>query len=214
MENGKGFEQYLEENSLGWSQKCKIMEGIVNGLKNIHEKNLCLRYFNPQKILIDEFNNAKVCIFTNFGQESNVVYLAPEILLDKGIEGDARASDIYSIGMILYKIIFEKEPFFNIRNKSQLGKKIINGDRPPFIRDIPPLLKELITKCWNGIPSNRPIINELVDFFLNPKRYEFIVGNISDEIKQMVKQVSPEQSSNILEQATSRTLNYCMNFFF
>ncbi|CAI2179864.1 5179_t:CDS:2 [Funneliformis geosporum] len=160
-----------------------LSQEIVIGLKSIiQETHISLGYLNSNNILIDDFNNARISIFTNFRQGSNIAYAAPEILEGNKV---SQASYIYSLGMVFYKIIFEQEPLtrFNDEDRSQFG------------RDIP----EFITKCWKVVPSDRPTINELVDFFSS----EFIFNYDSSQIKQIVNRVfSSEQTSNILEQAT------------
>ncbi|CAG8593630.1 6094_t:CDS:2 [Funneliformis caledonium] len=191
MEDGKGLGQYLKENKLDLNKKYKMMKEIVIGLKNIHDTNISLGYFNSNNILIDDFNNARISIFTNFRQGSKIVYVAPEILGDNKV---SQTSNIYSLGMVLYNIIFEKEPFY------EFPRSINNEDRPLFIRDIPPLLKELLTKCWNTVPSDRPTINEVVDFFSDGFLFDFDPSHIKQIVNRVV---SSEQTSNILEQATS-----------
>ncbi|CAB4430333.1 unnamed protein product [Rhizophagus irregularis] len=90
-------------------------------------------------------------------------------------------SNIYTLGMIFYKIIFEQKPFADIEDKSQFINKIINGTRPQFLQDIPYFLKELILKCWNADPSNRPTIDESENILLQNSIYEFYNFSLNDD---------------------------------
>ncbi|CAG8792397.1 11003_t:CDS:1, partial [Acaulospora morrowiae] len=41
-----------------------------------------------------------------------------------------------------------------------LAIRICNGDRPE-IQDLPPLIVELIKKCWDADPAKRPLAEDL-----------------------------------------------------
>ncbi|PKY30425.1 kinase-like protein [Rhizophagus irregularis] len=122
------LDQYLELNELDWSEKHKIIRNIITLLKNLHENHISLNYFSHENILFRGITsiNVKISIFVSFGSEYIINYTAPEILLETGRKNDP-SSDIYALGMIFYKIIFEQEPFADTEDESQLINKIING---------------------------------------------------------------------------------------
>lgn len=165
------LDQYLELNKLDWSEKHQIIRKTVTLLKDLHENDISLNYFIPENIIICG-RYVKFSIFVSFGPEYNIEYTAPEILQETERKNDP-SSDIYALGMIFYKIIFEQEPFADIEDKSQLIYKIINGTRPQFLQDIPYFLRELILKCWDADPSNRPTVDELENILLQNSIYEF-----------------------------------------
>lgn len=180
--------QYLELNKLDWSKKHKIIRNIITSLKYLHENHISLNYFSPENILCGIY--VKISIFVSFGPECIIEYTAPEILQETGRKNDP-SSNIYTLGMIFYKIIFEQKPFADIEDKSQFINKIINGTRPQFLQDIPYFLKEIILKCWNADPSNRPTIDELENILLQNSIYEFQYYNFSlNDDKQVFQNMS------------------------
>ncbi|RGB31465.1 kinase-like domain-containing protein [Rhizophagus diaphanus] len=182
------LDHYLCRTLLNWSKKHKIIRSIVTLLKNLHGNRVSLNYFSPENILVYG-TSVKFYIFASFGSEYIIEYTAPEILQDTGRKNDP-SSDIYALGMIFYKIIFEQKLFAYIEDKSQLINKIINGARPQFLQDIPYFLRELILKCWDADPSNRPTIDELEKILLQNSIYEFQYYNFSLNDKQEFQNMS------------------------
>jgi serine/threonine protein kinase len=78
-------------------------------------------------------------------------------------------ADVYSYGITCAEILTGKIPFPHPKYKrTELLQKILKGERPPLPDDCPTLLANLITRCWDTDPCNRPgflqVCNELLDF--------------------------------------------------
>jgi serine/threonine protein kinase len=188
------LDQYLELNKLDWSEKHRLIRKIVTILKILHERPIILNNYSPKNILVCKNNiksiSIKFSIFAGFGLENNIAYTAPEVLQTTERKND-QSSNIYALGMIFYKIIFGREPFADIIDESQLTNEIINNVRPHFLHDIPYFLKELILKCLDADPSNRPTIHELENILLQNSIYEFQYYNFTlNDDKQEFQNVS------------------------
>lgn len=92
--------------------------------------------------------------------------MAPEILSVTVIPGTpaTQKGDVYSFAIILEEVILRGGPYDSVRQimsiKSIL-ERVSAHDNPPFRpfvgeRDCPPDLLELMEKCWNDIPDERP----------------------------------------------------------
>src|SRR5581483_1302930 len=79
--------------------------------------------------------------------------MAPEILRGKKY---TQKSDIYSFGIIMNEIISIVPPFNNEPHDEHLALDICRGKRPKIREETPEKLKELIQKCWDANPENRP----------------------------------------------------------
>ncbi|CAI2178838.1 2675_t:CDS:2 [Funneliformis geosporum] len=87
-----------------------------------------------------------------------VPYIAPEIF-----NGDSfsKASDIYSLGMIMWEFTTGFKPFANVEHNTELIIEIIDGKRPEITEDTPECYANLMKRCWNSDPSKRPSIIEV-----------------------------------------------------
>src|SRR6185437_7539696 len=70
-------------------------------------------------------------------------------------------SDIYSFSMILWEFTSGVRPFNHKTHDLQLNLSICRGERPEIIKNIPKCYIQLMEKCWDSDPSNRPTIKML-----------------------------------------------------
>jgi hypothetical protein len=59
------------------------------------------------------------------------------------------------------EFLSEKIPYNNLPHDEFLAIKICKGFRPKISKDVPKLLADLITRCWDAESKNRPIAKEL-----------------------------------------------------
>ena len=89
-----------------------------------------------------------------------IPYLAPEVLSKKPY---TKESDIYSFGMIMWEHTTGKKPFHDREHNHLLISDILNGIRPQITDDTPEFYAELMKKCWDHSPENRPTAQEIWD---------------------------------------------------
>ncbi len=80
-----------------------------------------------------------------------VAYMSPEQAVGKAV--DAR-SDIFSLGSVLYEMIAGK-PAFQRDGRTATLSAIMEEDPPPLSAEIPPGLREIITRCLRKDPAQR-----------------------------------------------------------
>ena len=136
--DGISLSKYLENNpTLSLQELIDICSGILEGLHELHEKNLIHRDIKPANIMI----TSRGPVITDFGvikdlNESTPItvgnqflgtikYAAPELLFGKSYD---KSIDIYSFGMILYELIFKKPCF----DKSMYWSEIIILKKNPI----------------------------------------------------------------------------------
>jgi serine/threonine protein kinase len=89
-----------------------------------------------------------------------IPYLAPEVLSKKPY---TKESDIYSFGMVMWEHTTGKKPFYDRPHNHCLILDILKGERPEITNDMPEFYAELMKKCWNHDPENRPTAGEICD---------------------------------------------------
>ncbi|RHZ69975.1 hypothetical protein Glove_276g24 [Diversispora epigaea] len=161
---------------LTWCDKMKNLFYIALGLAKIHETGLMHKDFHSGNIVNETQTSSYI---TDFGlckpiTENDpekiygvIPYMAPETL-NRGEY--TRASDIYSFGMIMYEVFTSYPPYYNMPHDENLVFSICEGQKPEIKCEIPQLLKDLMEKCWDTDPSNRPKAIELksyLKYYLN-----------------------------------------------
>jgi len=107
-----------------------------------------------------------------------VPYLAPEVLSKKPY---TEKSDIYSFGMIMWEHTTGKKPFHDRPHNHLLISDILNGERPQITNDTPEFYSELMKRCWDHDPENRPTAKEIYDCFV-----EYYKSDITEENKEII----------------------------
>src|SRR5436853_3817303 len=91
-----------------------------------------------------------------------IPYLAPEVLSKKPY---TKESDVYSFGMIMWEFTTGKKPFHDREHNHFLITDILKGERPQITDDTPEFYTELMKRCWDHNPENRPTAEEIRDCF-------------------------------------------------
>ena len=103
-----------------------IAKQILNGLDFLHQSKIVHMDIKPQNILIDEKLNIKITDFSvsfsykNYNRNEKIVlpfsgtnlYMSPEIISRTKIDyEDCSKIDLFSLGVVLYNLAFEKFPY-------------------------------------------------------------------------------------------------------
>ena len=153
-----------------WIIKLLQLNNIINGLEEIHQKNLIHCDFHHGNILniktnILSISDLGLCKPVDYYQTSkkNEIYgvlpfVAPEVLRGQPY---TLASDIYSFSIIMWELLSGVTPFNNEAYNLQLSLDICKGKRPKIIENTPKCYINLMKKCWNNDPLKRPTALEI-----------------------------------------------------
>ena len=156
-------ELILECAPLTPDRSVAIILDVLDGLQACHSFGVVHRDLKPSNILIDDLGRARVADFglardfsaatiTQSGQVLGTpFYMAPENLKD-GRAGIA--TDIYSVGVILFEMLVGSPPFTGNSLAELLGKHI--SQAPPHVPRITKYLDQIVQKCLAKLPSDRP----------------------------------------------------------
>ena len=177
---GDSLAGYLAAGQRTISDLLKIAQKTASGLAEAHKLNIVHRDIKAENIIIEESGEPKILDFglakptagliTSTGDQNTqtisqeltqegrilgtVSYMSPEQA--RGEKVDAR-SDIFSFGILLYKMFTGKFPFDGSDNVSTIAKILESRQAP--IRQIeaslPPELERIIDKCLQKDPNDR-----------------------------------------------------------
>ena len=188
--------EYLTKNKLTEEQLCVIFYQVFSGLIYLHEHSILHGDLKPENILISsvekdletnedfawikiiDFGTAKIFkkqIKKGENIEGTLYYIAPEVF-SGNIDIYDEKSDIWSIGIILYRALTRKYPFIG-RNEDETISFIIDKDHDcnnelllGHSNEIQDLIKKLLKKDPNERPSAKEALNHEWFKKFNPRR--------------------------------------------
>ncbi|GBC03100.1 hypothetical protein RclHR1_00050008 [Rhizophagus clarus] len=186
-----------------WQEKLKLLKKIILGLKVIHESCLAHCDLHDGNILIsDNFNESFIIDLglcrpiSNLQDSDNkdkiygvLPFMAPEVLRSKPYTS---ASDIYSFSMIMWEFTSGIPPFNKKAHDLQLSLSICKGERPEIMKNTPNCYIDLMKKCWDTDPENRPTVTELeykISEWIKIINDEYEVRNIDKKLKNVMNEI-------------------------
>lgn len=180
---------------------------LANGLKYISQNNIIHRDIKPKNILLTD--NRKILKIADFGFATSFnnqslheticgspMYMAPEIMNNNMYNNQ---TDLWSIGMILYEMLFGVHPYNDCHSFPELKDTITNTDI-----EIPPTNtknKNISDECINLLKQllQKKVQNRITweEFFDNPwvKSYQYI-NSKNTEYETKLQSVSVGSLSN------------------
>ena len=166
---GKSLAQIVREKPLAAMQAARYLKTIAEAIEFAHERGTLHRDLKPANVLIDEFDQPRV---TDFGLAKRIEgsaqltstgslmgtpsYMPPEQAgANDGKIGPA--SDVYSLGAVLYELVTGRPPFLGeslvvtlnqVLNTEPAAPRLLNPEVP---RD----LETICLKCLQKEPGKR-----------------------------------------------------------
>ncbi len=162
-----------------------LMYGVCEGLAYSHEHDVVHRDLKPANILFDHFGNAQVADFgialsrdsKRWTKEEHIIgsacYMSPEQALSKPV---TQASDLYSLGTILYEQLTGKPPFVKDDDLSTLVAHI--NEPVPRLPPEKAHWQDVIDKALAKHPEDR---------FFNALEFKNAVRQVTPRFSQGLK---------------------------
>lgn len=171
-------------------QRLSVLRQTSAGIQYLHNKRIAHCDLKSQNILLDhETDEAMPVKIADFGlsmvmsdgessapdrsteRVSNVGtprYSAPEVLQGKSLTAaEMMKTDIYSLALIIYEVLFQTEPYYNL-TVSQVRKQVGEEGKLPDIPTNPQVnesIEKLVMLCLSKEPERRPEINAVSSCF-------------------------------------------------
>ena len=155
---------------LAVKQALDVARGMayVHGLLLIHRdlKSDNLLIFGDKSIKIADFGVARIEVQTEGMTPETGTYrwMAPEMIQHRPY---TQKVDVYSFGIVLWELITGMLPFQNM-TAVQAAFAVVNKNVRPIIpNDCLPVLRDIMTRCWDPNPDVRPPFAEIVGMLEN-----------------------------------------------
>ena len=151
---------------------------IARALEYLHTRPNPILHRDMKSPNLLLFGDGRILKITDFGHATDIhtvmtscagtiKWMAPEIITSKSY---TESCDIYSFSIILWEILAREEPYSGEKFKRmmlpQFMMEIIEENiRPENIIDVPPILTDIMVKCWNKDFLARPSAASLVTTF-------------------------------------------------
>ena len=178
-------EIHINDSDLSEEDRLSILRETSSGLQYLHGKKIAHCDMKSQNVLLDidteGTSSMKIADFglsmiksdaeTSEERVQNVGtarYSAPEVLRGNELSAkDMMKADIYSLGLLVYEVLFQIEPFDDF-TATQLQEQVGRKGKLPYIPDdklVTDDVVKLMNWCLSKDPSNRPEINDISSFF-------------------------------------------------
>lgn len=170
---GGSLSQLLKSSQeMTWPMRYRIALDMTIGLSHLHRHGFLHRDLKSGNVLLDMNFRAKLADF-------NISKKMSEVTLEKEFKGTARwaapellmlplpvakanaATDIYSLGMVLWELTSRAVPFKEASNTIALAW-VMQGRQETVPEETPEDFKALILSCWNKDQAKRPKADAVV----------------------------------------------------
>lgn len=187
--------------------KAKIIFGIAEGMRYLHENQIIHGDLSPSNIIL-ELPSMNPLI-SDFGllNFSNSDKIQRNPLYKPKEDRFSFSSDIFAFGMIAYQVLTGKVFPFG-RNNKNLRERIDCGERPGLAPEFTSKICEWLTASWSPDPSKRPSFTNVVLLLLQnqlllpkvhiPKYQSYVCSTISGEFaaRTLMRVLFFQKSSN------------------
>lgn len=159
----------LEErfDTLDRKELLSIIEDVLETLAKCHEKGIVHRDLKPENIYIVPIEGGYQTKILDFGIASiqasptatqtgyalgTPAYMSPEQAMNPKAAGPA--SDVWSVGVMLYRMVHRKLPF-EADSPTAVMMKVVNEELPPMPEQLPNQLRSVIETCMRKKPEDR-----------------------------------------------------------
>jgi len=203
--DGVSLKEFLIKKArLSSKQTINILTPLLNAIAYAHKRGVIHRDLNPTNILMTSQDKPRLMDFgiaTLLGQKNNnsndegiwgtFKYMSPEQCNNKTLTA---ASDIFSLGLILYEMIVGKQAI-DAENKYAIINKIVN-EEVNYPDDLDIAIKEILQKSLTKNPQER-----YVD-----------AHDMRQDLLNHLQRISPEPDTHIQSEKTSAETNSTLEF--
>jgi hypothetical protein len=152
----------LREN-MGQVKLLGVVKGIVEGMIHLHKHNIVHGNLTAKNILLSRNGDPKI---SDYGLLNLAVrtgagplrWMAPESLKNQEF---TLKSDVWMFGVVVWEIVTQQEPYQDIDDIHFSSGQQFAATSLQIPDQCPTFLKEIMEKCWQTDPSERPTFEDI-----------------------------------------------------
>ncbi|KAL9356850.1 hypothetical protein Peur_050103 [Populus x canadensis] len=148
----------------------KVAIDVSKGMNYLHQNNIIHRDLKTANLLMDENEVVKVADFgvARVQTQSGVMtaetgtyrWMAPEVIEHKPYDYKA---DVFSFGIVMWELLTGELPYSYLTPLQAAVGVVQKGLRPTIPKHTYPKLAELLERCWQRDPTQRPNFSQIID---------------------------------------------------
>ncbi|KAJ4841623.1 Serine/threonine-protein kinase sty17 [Turnera subulata] len=148
----------------------KVAIDVSKGMNYLHQNNIIHRDLKTANLLMDENEVVKVADFgvARVQAQSGVMtaetgtyrWMAPEVIEHKPYDHKA---DVFSFGIVMWELLTGELPYSYLTPLQAAVGVVQKGLRPTIPKNTHPKVAELLERCWQQDPIQRPTFSEIID---------------------------------------------------
>ncbi|KAM2621680.1 hypothetical protein TB2_026402 [Malus domestica] len=152
----------------------KVAIDVSKGMNYLHQNNIIHRDLKTANLLMDEHEVVKVADFgvARVQTQSGVMtaetgtyrWMAPEVIEHKPYDHKA---DVFSFGIVLWELLTGQIPYSSLTPLQAAVGVVQKSLRPTIPKTTHPRFAELLERCWQQDPTQRPPFSDIIEILQN-----------------------------------------------
>ncbi|MEV4347580.1 protein kinase [Actinoplanes sp. NPDC049596] len=212
---GESVAARLEREPIGLAEAARIGAAVADALAAAHASGVVHRDIKPGNVMLTP-TGVKILDFgisATAGEpdddESGSTFGTPAYVAPERLDGmpSEPATDVYGLGVLLFEMV-TGDPPYPVDTWEELAEARANGGPRQLPADLPPAFRELVGRCLDESPAERPAADEvrfdLTALWLKPAPAFFGPAPASAPLAALSPDPSPARATTASSASSSR----------